>query len=81
MTVFPPIDSAYILSFQFSAWYPKFARNSIKSTIIHPLKEDFVNYLNADGVIIPEGSGLEEETSGITEEDTSVATVILKAPK
>ncbi|KAF9048298.1 D123-domain-containing protein [Hymenopellis radicata] len=60
MTVLPTISSAYVLAFQFSSWYPKFASNSIKSTVIRPLSAEFVEYLNADGVIVPEGSGLED---------------------
>lgn len=55
-TIFPILTPSYILTFQFSSWYPTFANHSIKSTIIRPLSDDFRDYLNADGVFIPEGS-------------------------
>ena len=55
-TVFPTLTPSYILTFQFSSWYSIFAKHSIKSTIIRPLSDDFRDYLNADGVFIPEGS-------------------------
>src|SRR5580698_2858713 len=55
-TLFPDITPDYILSFQFSSWYPKFARISVKSTIIKPLSEEFRLYLDSDSVFVPEGS-------------------------
>ncbi|KII92158.1 hypothetical protein PLICRDRAFT_104097 [Plicaturopsis crispa FD-325 SS-3] len=54
--LFPPVTPEYLLSFQFSAWYPIFSALSIKSTIIRPLSQDFCEYLDADGVLVPEGS-------------------------
>ncbi|KAF8957242.1 D123-domain-containing protein [Flammula alnicola] len=56
MTLFPAATQSYILAFQFSSWYPTFAKHSIKSTVIRPLSDDFREYLNADGVFVPEGS-------------------------
>jgi D123 len=55
-TLFPTLSPSYILTFQFSSWYPTFASHSIKSTIIRPLSDNFRDYLNADGVFVPEGS-------------------------
>jgi hypothetical protein len=54
--IFPPTSKEYVLSFQFSAWYPSFAKHSIKSTILRPLPSDFTEYLKAEGVFIPEGA-------------------------
>lgn len=54
--VFPPIDPSYILSFQFSSWYPTFSDLTIKSKIIRPLSQTFRDYLDSDGVFVPEGS-------------------------
>ncbi|KAJ6508862.1 D123-domain-containing protein [Mycena sanguinolenta] len=47
-----------VLRFQFSSWYPIFSALSIKSTVIRPLPQDFVEYLRDDahGVFLPEGS-------------------------
>lgn len=55
-TLYPPQTSEYILSFQFSSWYPRFATKSVKSTIIRPLDAAFRDYLDSDGVFVPEGS-------------------------
>jgi hypothetical protein len=54
--LFPELSREAILAFQFSAWYPRFRASSVKSTIIRPLSAAFVEYLNADGVVVPEGS-------------------------
>lgn len=54
--VFPFSTSDSILAFQFSSWYPRFKQISIKSTIIKPLEDSFREYLNSDGVFVPEGS-------------------------
>lgn len=55
-TLFPATTPTELLAFQFSAWYPRFAALSIKSTIVKPLGQDFHDYLDADGVFVPEGS-------------------------
>ncbi|KAJ7175812.1 D123-domain-containing protein [Mycena filopes] len=53
---FPELSSSDVLKFQFSSWYPIFSSISIKSTILRPLPQDFVDYLHSDGVYVPEGS-------------------------
>ncbi|KAJ7095917.1 D123-domain-containing protein [Mycena belliarum] len=53
---FPELTAADILSFQFSSWYPIFSSISIKSTVIRPLSQEFLDYLHSDGVHVPEGS-------------------------
>jgi D123 len=68
-TVFPTLSPSYILTFQFSSWYPTFANHSIKSTIVRPLSDDFQDYLNADGVFIPEGSEIESTDDEDGDED------------
>src|ERR1700733_9642895 len=52
----PEQTPEYLLSFQFSQWYPKFTRQTIKSSIIRPLDPDFCEYLRADGIFVPQGS-------------------------
>ncbi|TFK52520.1 cytoplasmic protein [Heliocybe sulcata] len=54
--LFPPLTRDNVLAFQFSSWYPKFRQISIKSTVIRPLSKEFREYLDADGVFLPEGS-------------------------
>ncbi|KAJ4482201.1 D123-domain-containing protein [Lentinula aciculospora] len=56
MELFPSQSQSYILAFQFSSWYPVFHSTSIKSTIIRPLSQEFLNYLNANQVFVPKGS-------------------------
>ncbi|PRQ74658.1 D123-domain containing protein, partial [Rhodotorula toruloides] len=57
--LFPPLHTADILACQFSHWYPLFKRISPKATVIRPIPEedDFVEYLESDGLFLPEGSG------------------------
>ncbi len=54
--IFPPASKDYVLGFQFSSWYPSFVKYTIKSTIVRPLPDDFCEYLDADGIFVPEGS-------------------------
>ena len=54
--IFPVSTPNSILAFQFSSWYPRFKQISIKSTIIKPLEDSFREYLNSDGVFLPDGS-------------------------
>jgi len=55
-SIFPQFNASYILAFQFSSWFPAFSSMSIRSTIIRPLDQEFKNYLESDGVFVPEGS-------------------------
>ncbi|KAJ3788375.1 D123-domain-containing protein [Lentinula aff. detonsa] len=76
MELFPPQSQSYILAFQFSSWYPVFHSNSIKSTIIRPLSQEFLNYLNADQVFVPKGSedvSVESSLSDDEDEDEGSA--------
>ncbi|KAK2465237.1 hypothetical protein APHAL10511_002591 [Amanita phalloides] len=54
--LFPPLEPSYILSFQFSSWYPNFSDLSFKSKIIRPLSQSFRDYLDSDSIFVPEGS-------------------------
>jgi hypothetical protein len=54
--LFPEFTPSYLLAFQFSSWYPTFAETSIKSTIVRPLSKEFREYLESDGVVVPDGS-------------------------
>ncbi|CCL99260.1 uncharacterized protein FIBRA_01275 [Fibroporia radiculosa] len=54
--LFPSLSPEYVLAFQFSSWYPKFSGISIKSTVIRPLSQEFQEYLDSDGVFLPDGA-------------------------
>ena len=56
LDLFPPQTPSYILSFQFSSWYPTFADVSIKSTVIRPLSSEFKQYLESESVFVPSES-------------------------
>ncbi|CAG8575890.1 8719_t:CDS:2 [Funneliformis mosseae] len=51
---FPPLTEQHILNCVFSSWYNNFRRVTLKSKIIKPLPEEFIEYLHADGVFLPE---------------------------
>ncbi|KAI8825739.1 D123-domain-containing protein [Fimicolochytrium jonesii] len=54
---FPPVTVQHVQNCSFSAWHPTFRSCTLKSVVI-PLSEDFVTYLNADGVFLPlDGNG------------------------
>lgn len=44
-----------ILNCSFPTWYPNFKKHTWRSIVI-PLSEEFVEYLKADGVVLPDGS-------------------------
>ncbi|KAJ3144749.1 hypothetical protein HDU89_007793 [Geranomyces variabilis] len=50
--VFPPVDPAHVSNCALPAWLPRFAACTLKTRCI-PLSEDFVRYLNADGIFLP----------------------------
>ncbi|KAK7469163.1 hypothetical protein VKT23_003654 [Stygiomarasmius scandens] len=68
-SLFPPQSASYILSFQFSSWYPEFRHISIKSNVIRPLSQEFRDYMNADGVFVPEGSEDVPAESTLSDDD------------
>ncbi|KAF8908904.1 D123-domain-containing protein [Gymnopilus junonius] len=70
--LFPSTSPSYILAFQFSSWYPTFAKHSIKSTIITPLPNDFREYLNAEGIFVPEGSEEAPPQSTLSDDEDNV---------
>lgn len=57
--LFPPLHTRDVLACQFSAWYPLFKRHSPKATVLRPIphEADFLDYLESDGLFLPEGSG------------------------
>ncbi|KAJ7212158.1 D123-domain-containing protein [Mycena pura] len=74
----PALSSSDILRFQFSSWYPMFSSISIKSTVIRPLPQNFIDYLHSDGVHVPEGSDdlpaestLSDDEDGTEQEEQS----------
>ena len=54
---FPPLSRADVLACSFYAWYPTFRKVAPKASIIKPLEDRFIDYLESDRVFIPDGSG------------------------
>ncbi|KAG6811627.1 hypothetical protein H0H92_006496 [Tricholoma furcatifolium] len=69
--IFPPQTTAFILSFQLSSWYPHFSALTFKSTIIRPLSQEFRDYLDSDGVFVPEGSENAPAESTLSDDEGS----------
>lgn len=57
--LFPPLHTRDVLACQFSSWYSLFKRVSPKATVLRPIpnEDDFLDYLESDGLFLPEGSG------------------------
>ncbi|ORZ34942.1 D123-domain-containing protein [Catenaria anguillulae PL171] len=53
----PVSEPASLAPFSFEQWYPLFRRHTIKSVVID-LPTDFVEYLHADGIALPESEAL-----------------------
>ncbi|GAA5945062.1 cell proliferation protein CDC123 [Sporobolomyces koalae] len=55
----PPLYMADVTACQFSSWYPRFKRHAPKATIIRPIphEDELLEYLESDGLFLPEGSG------------------------
>ncbi|KAG1838024.1 D123-domain-containing protein [Suillus subalutaceus] len=67
--IFPVQTPDYLLSCQFSSWYPTFSSISIKSTIIRPLDQPFREYLDSDGIFVPEGSENPPAESSLSDQE------------
>ncbi|CAG8544484.1 461_t:CDS:2 [Diversispora eburnea] len=51
---FPLLTEQHILNCAFSSWYSNFRQVTLKSKIIKPLPAEFIEYLHADGVFLPD---------------------------
>ncbi|KAG8920593.1 hypothetical protein FRC00_009782, partial [Tulasnella sp. 408] len=71
MTVFPPLTKATVLAFQTSSWLDLFSSITIKTSVIRPLPRDFREYLESDGITIPEGSEDAVAQSSLPDDDGS----------
>ncbi|KAF9506262.1 hypothetical protein BS47DRAFT_1374151 [Hydnum rufescens UP504] len=70
LPVFPQLTPADVLACQCSSWYPTFDKITIKSKIIKPLPAEFLEYLEADTVSIPEGSEDAVPVTELSDEDS-----------
>ncbi|KAI0714016.1 D123-domain-containing protein [Cerioporus squamosus] len=68
---FPVYSPDAILAFQFSSWYPSFSNHSIKSTVVRPLSSSFREYLDSEGVFLPEGAEDAPAESSLSDDEPS----------
>ncbi|KAJ2162451.1 hypothetical protein GGF46_000692 [Coemansia sp. RSA 552] len=57
--LFEPVTREEAENCVFSSWYPRFSSVTFKSEIIRPLSKEFVDYLLADGVYVPNQAPIE----------------------
>ncbi|TFK83813.1 D123-domain-containing protein [Polyporus arcularius HHB13444] len=69
--LFPVYSPDAVLAFQFSSWYPSFSNHSIKSTVVRPLSSAFREYLDSDGVFVPEGAEDAPAESSLSDDESS----------
>ncbi|KAJ2747579.1 hypothetical protein GGI20_000404 [Coemansia sp. BCRC 34301] len=69
--LFAPLTRAEVCNCIFSAWYPAFRRVSIKSEIIKPLEPRFIDYLLADGIMLPDEDSMPKYSCKIEETGSS----------
>ncbi|KAK4550604.1 hypothetical protein LTR36_000183 [Oleoguttula mirabilis] len=50
---FPPVTKAHILNCSYHNWHPKYRAITPKSRVV-PLTKPFVDYLRADGIVLPD---------------------------
>jgi D123 protein len=49
---FPPLTKSHILNCSFHSWHPRYKSHTPKARLI-PLSRPFIDYLRADGIILP----------------------------
>ncbi|KAJ2713436.1 hypothetical protein H4R19_002258 [Coemansia spiralis] len=54
--LFAPLTQDEVRNCAFSSWYPRLRRATFESSIIKPLERDFVDYLLADGLYVPDAA-------------------------
>ncbi|EXJ83725.1 cell division cycle protein 123 [Capronia coronata CBS 617.96] len=65
---FPPVTAAHILNCSFHTWHALFRSLTPKARLI-PLSEPFLEYLRADGIILPPDNSPNDADSGFEDED------------
>ncbi|EHY56995.1 hypothetical protein HRR83_001937 [Exophiala dermatitidis] len=65
---FSPVTAAHILNCSFHSWYPLFRSATPKARLI-PLSQPFLEYLRADGIILPPDQPPNDADSGFEDEE------------
>ncbi|KIV91652.1 hypothetical protein PV10_06168 [Exophiala mesophila] len=65
---FPPLTASHILNCSFHSWHPRYRKITPKARLV-PLTQPFLDYLSADGIILPpENATLDPDDSGFEDE-------------
>ncbi|EXJ87601.1 cell division cycle protein 123 [Capronia epimyces CBS 606.96] len=65
---FPPVTAAHILNCSFHSWHPLFRPLTPKARLI-PLSPPFLEYLRADGILLPPDNSPNDADSGFEDEE------------
>ncbi|MCJ1462515.1 hypothetical protein MMC07_001117 [Pseudocyphellaria aurata] len=66
---FPPITKSHILNCSFNSWYSSYRRFTPKARLI-PLSSSFLDYLRADGIVLPSEDDINQRASNESDSDT-----------
>ena len=66
---FPPVTASHILNCSFHSWYPSLRSVTPKSRLI-PLTIPFLDYLRADGIILPPENPPNDNDSGYSDSES-----------
>lgn len=65
---FPDITAQHILNCSFHSWHPKYRTKTPKARLI-PLSQPFIDYLRADGIILPPENVRNDDDSGYSDDE------------
>ena len=65
---FPPTTAQHILDCSFHSWYPKLRSVTPKARLI-PLNDAFINYLRADGIVLPSDATADDDSGVYTDDE------------
>ncbi|KIW20659.1 hypothetical protein PV08_01236 [Exophiala spinifera] len=65
---FPPVTATHILNCSYHSWHPRFRSLTPKARLI-PLTQPFLEYLRADGIVLPPENSPNDQDSGFQDED------------
>lgn len=65
---FPPTPASHILNCSFHSWYPRLRGKSPKARLIQ-LSQPFLDYLRADGIVLPPEASHDGDSGYSDDED------------
>ena len=65
---FPEITAQHILNCSFHSWHPKYRSKTPKARLV-PLSQPFIDYLRADGILLPPEKVRDDDDSGYSDDE------------